>query len=254
MNLEREASKRHPQVYPLNEIRANIGHFLVLPGPVDIPRLPEVCESPSETGFDYGINLIKYSKDLGMNPQELSQTLIQRISPQNRQDFEKIESSGHFINFRLKMSKFGSAVTDQILKMGKDYGIEKIGPSLRVVVDLSSPNIAKRMSYGHLRSTIIGDSIANLYKSQGHEVIRDNHLGDWGTQFGKLIVAIKKWGNEKEILAASDPIGVLQDLYVKFHSEVDVEKEILRTQAKKQISESGYVAIPGLTEAVEAVK
>lgn len=198
-----------------------------------------VVEAPPHTGYDYGINLSAVGGWKGDLP---------------KLDFvDEVGSVGPFLNFKLDMSEFGDLALGQILEMGPDFGRENEGKGKRVVIDMSSPNIAKRMSYGHLRSTIIGDALANLYRSQGYEVIRDNHLGDWGTQFGKLIVAIKKWGNEKEILSSEDPIGALQELYVRFDKEVTDEKEILRADAKRKIEESGFESVPGLTEAVEAV-
>jgi len=198
-------------------------------------KVLNLVEAPAQTGYDYGINLSAVGGWTGTFP---------------KVDFiEKAGVMGPFLNFKIDMPKFGNLVFEQILKMGPDYGKENEGKGKRVVVDLSSPNIAKRMSYGHLRSTIIGDALANLYRSQGYEVIRDNHIGDWGTQFGKLIVAIKKWGNEKKILSSDDPIGGLQDLYVKFDKEATNEKESLRAEAKSKDVE----LTPGLQKAIDAV-
>ncbi len=105
----------------------------------------------------------------------------------------------------------------------------RLGESKKYVVEYSSPNIAKPFTIGHFRTTIIGNSIANLLETTGNEVYRDNHLGDWGTQFGKLIYAIKTWGNEDEIDKSERPVKDLVDLYIKFHDEVkenpDIEDE-----------------------------
>ena len=86
-------------------------------------------------------------------------------------------------------------------------------------IDMSSPNIAKPISMGHLRSTVIGNSLANIMKKVGFNPIKINHLGDWGTQFGKLIVAYKLWGNEEKVKA--EPINELLTLYVRFHTEAE---------------------------------
>jgi len=212
-----------------------------------------IMEAPLETGFDYGVNVVKLATEADVKPQELAAQLSERISRASSPLISEVKNVGPFLNFRLNMPEFGGQVTSQVLSMAADYGKESGGYGQKVVIDMSSPNIAKRMSYGHLRSTIIGDALANLYRAQGYEVVRDNHLGDWGTQFGKLIVAIKNWGNENELLASEDPIGVLQDLYVKFHSEADGEKEELRVVAKQKIEKEGTVAIPKLNEAIEAV-
>jgi len=211
-----------------------------------IPNLEiNVIEAPITTGFDYGVNVIKLAKILKKDPTKLSEQLARNI--------EGAEVVGPFLNFKLNMSEFGHKVVNQILEMKSDYGKENEGNGQKVVIDMSSPNIAKRMSYGHLRSTIIGDALANLHRSAGYEVIRDNHIGDWGTQFGKLIVAIKNWGNEQELLTSDDPIGVLQDLYVKFHSEEEIEKSILREEAKQKIEMDGVKSIIGLQETIETI-
>jgi arginyl-tRNA synthetase len=211
----------------------------------------QVSEAPPGTGFDFGINLIKISKDLDRNPLELAIELANRINSEKQSLIEAAETTGPFLNLKLDMQKFGGAVLGQIFDLKSAYGNESVGKGQKVVVDMSSPNIAKRMHIAHLRSTIIGDAIANLYRNQGYEVVRDNHLGDWGTGFGDLIVAIKKWGNEKKLLTSNDPIGGLQDLYVKFNAVAEQEKQTLWEEAKQKALKNGYDSIPGLPEAVE---
>ncbi|MDP3917846.1 MAG: arginine--tRNA ligase [Candidatus Woesebacteria bacterium] len=208
-------------------------------------QTPNIIEAPLSTGFDYGINLTSLASQEGLSPHDLALQIANTI--------DGAEAVGSFLNFKLNMSEFGHSVVDQILDMKSDYGKENEGNGQRVVIDMSSPNIAKRMSYGHLRSTIIGDALANLHRSAGYEVIRDNHIGDWGTQFGKLIVAIKNWGNEQELLTSDDPIGVLQDLYVKFHSEEETEKGVLREEAKQKIALHSVESITGLKETIETI-
>jgi len=111
-----------------------------------------------------------------------------------------------------------------VLELGEHYGDWDYGQGRKVVIDMSSPNIAKPMSMGHLRSTVIGNAIANLEKKVGYEPIRINHLGDWGTQFGKLIVAYKKWGTKEAV--EQDPIAELLRLYVKFHDEAERDSSL----------------------------
>jgi arginyl-tRNA synthetase len=114
------------------------------------------------------------------------------------------------------------------------FGEQNIGKSKKIVLEFSSPNIAKPFGVGHLRSTVIGNSLAKVFKILNYKVISVNHLGDWGTQFGKLIVAYKKWGKEKEL--EKDPIKYLLKLYVKFHKELEKNKELqeqARTEFKK---------------------
>lgn len=249
MRKEKEEMRNKKPFYAIQEVGVELAG-LVEKQLVHKGATPSIVEAPVETGFDYGVNLVKVAGLEGLRPQDLASRLA---GTTNISSVDEVRAVGPFLNFRLNMPKFGNEVLGQVLKMGPDYGKENEGHGQRVVIDMSSPNIAKRMSYGHLRSTIIGDALANLHRAAGYEVIRDNHIGDWGTQFGKLIVAIKEWGDEEELLASDDPIGVLQDLYVKFHSEVDLEKDALREVAKQKIDKDGVESIPGLKEAIEKV-
>ena len=241
-------------VYIIDELSQNILASIKneLPGLSQDVEL-QITEVPLGTGFDFGINVIKTAKESGRNPQELAKSLAEKLNSQKSSLVETTESTGPFLNFKLDTQKFGGMVLKQIFDLKDRYGKETVGDGQRVIVDMSSPNIAKRMSIGHLRSTIIGDAMANLYKSQGYEVIRDNHLGDWGTQFGKLIVAMKKWGDEKALMSSKDPIGILQDLYVKFHSEVKTEAEVLRSVARAKYDKGMVSEVHGLEKAISDV-
>jgi len=210
-------------------------------------------EAPPQVDADYGIQLNRYAGYLNDSPVNLANQLAKNISNQETLYIESAFDQGPFLNFKLDMARFGESVTSEILEKKDSYGKERIVAEKKVVIDMSSPNIAKRMNYGHLRSTIIGDALANIYRSQGYEVVRDNHIGDWGTQFGKLITAIKMWGNEKELLASDDPIGILQDLYVKFHEVSKEQSEKIRIVMKNQVKEKGLSSIPTLEKAVEDV-
>ncbi len=133
---------------------------------------------------------------------------------------EKIEAvAPGFINFWLSKEYLVGELQEAIDK-GANFG-KQSKSTTKAVVEYSSPNIAKPFTVGHLRSTIIGDAIANLLEAIGWTVYRDNHLGDWGTQFGKQIYAIKEWGNESELDKSDRPIKLLVDLYVKFHQEAE---------------------------------
>jgi len=152
-------------------------------------------------------------------PRDLAEKILKYIN-ENKPDFiEKVEIAGSgFINFFMSKKFFHDSV-GEILKQKEKFGQNKTGRGKTVIVEYSSPNIAKPFTVGHLRSTIIGDAISNLLHFSGYHVIRDNHIGDWGTQFGKLIVAIKKWGSEEVLDKSGAPIKLLVDLYVKFHKE-----------------------------------
>ena len=179
---------------------------------------------------DYSSNVAMVcAKQLKTNPKDLAEKIVTElmnlISHPDKGEvgggFEKIQIAGPgFINFYLSREFFTESV-DEILKKGEDWGKNNLGKEKKVIVEYSSPNIAKPFSIGHLRSTIIGDSIGRILTFSGHKVIRDNHLGDWGTQFGKLIVALEKWGNLSEIEKSETPIKLLVDLYVKFHEEAE---------------------------------
>jgi len=166
-------------------------------------------EHPKEAIYgDYATNIAMVLK---RNSQEIAEKIKSPI-------LEKVEVKNGFINFFLSRS-FLIGEIKKILREKDQYGSSKIGKGKTVVIDYSSPNIAKPFGIGHLRSTIIGQAIYNIYKFLGWKCIGDNHLGDWGTQFGKLIVAIKKWGDEKNLEDLS--IDDLEKLYVKFHQEAE---------------------------------
>ena len=138
-----------------------------------------------------------------------------------------------FINFRIS-GKYLRKNLCRILKQKCKFGISDLGKGKTVVIDYSAPNIAKPMHIGHLRSTIIGQSLYNIYGSLGYKVIGDNHLGDWGTQFGKLIYAYKNWGDKKKI--SKDPIEEMTKLYVRFHKEAESREgleEFARNETKR---------------------
>jgi len=130
-----------------------------------------------------------------------------------------------FINFYLSKNYLFSQLKE-ILEKKEKFGSKNEDLNKKVVVEYSSPNIAKPFTVGHLRSTIIGNAIANLLQANGWKVFRDNHLGDWGTQFGKQIYAIKTWGDEKKIEDSQNPVKELVALYIKFHAEAEKNPEL----------------------------
>ncbi|MCM3512347.1 MAG: arginyl-tRNA synthetase [Carnobacterium sp.] len=137
---------------------------------------------------------------------------------------EKIEVVGPYLNFFLNKQEVSAAVLKEVLEQGAHYGDSMIGENKNVPIDMSSPNIAKPISMGHLRSTVIGNALANILTKVGFNPIKINHLGDWGTQFGKLIVGYKLWGNEEAV--KENPIGELLRLYVQFHEEAEEKPEL----------------------------
>lgn len=176
-------------------------------------------EIPKESKMgDYAFPTFTLAKVLRKAPQMIANEVIEKI---DQSQFEKVEAAGPYINFFLDKTAFGAEVLETILAQKENYGSNDEGNNGNVPIDMSSPNIAKPISMGHLRSTVIGNSLALIMNKNGYNPIKINHLGDWGTQFGKLITAYKLWGSESEVKA--DPINKLLEYYVRFHKE-DVEK------------------------------
>ncbi|MGL4949049.1 MAG: arginine--tRNA ligase [Anaeroplasmataceae bacterium] len=141
--------------------------------------------------------------------------------------FDIIEESkitGPYINLVLNKQKFSKDVLDEVFEKKSMIGSSNLGNNKNIAIDYSSPNIAKSFSIGHLRSTMIGNSLKLIFKKLGYDVTSINYLGDWGTQFGKIIVALEKWGNKEAI--EKDSINELSRLYVKFHNEVENDKTL----------------------------
>jgi len=196
-----------------------------------------VVSSPDNVDADYGIFTGRYAPQIKEKIDTVKENILS-----NNPVIKDIGLTGSYLNFKLEMGLFGKGVVDQVLKMGKDYGKENIGKGKTVVIDMSAPNIAKRMNYGHLRSTIIGDALSNMYRTEGFTVIRDNHIGDWGTQFGKMITAIKLWGNEEKLLKAKD------------HSEEKIQSDKLREEMKEDVKQKGIEHFPDLNKAINDVE
>jgi len=164
---------------------------------------------------DYSSNIaFSLAKQLKQSPQAIAQKIQEEILIKKPKFLKKIEEKNGFLNFFLEenilTSKFLKVESEKLFSLN-------IGKNQKVIIEFSSPNIAKPMHVGHLRSTIIGDCLANLFSFSGYQVIRWNYLGDWGTQFGKLITAYKLWGKEEKI--KKDPVNNLLNLYQRFHSE-----------------------------------
>ncbi|AUS09960.1 arginine--tRNA ligase [Laceyella sacchari] len=181
-----------------------------------------VVEKPKNPDFgDYAIPCFTWAKILKRSPQDIAQQLASTIS---HPLFSKVNAVGPYVNVFLDKTQISLEVLDRIISQKGNYGSNAEGGNRYVTIDLSGPNIAKPFSMGHLRSTVIGNAIANLAAKNGYTPIRINHLGDWGTQFGKLIVAYLKWGDENKV--KQQPITELLRLYVKFHEEAEKHPEL----------------------------
>lgn len=169
---------------------------------------------------------------LKKSPLSIAEDLREKILKSSSKNlFSKVEvAPPGFINFWLSEDFLRKELLS-IYKSKKTFGRSKIGKGKKIIVEHSSNNIAKPMHVGHLRNTILGESLANVFDARGYKVIRWNYLGDWGTQFGKLIVAYKLWGNKKEI--EKEPIKTMTALYIKFHEEAKID-ETLEVRAREE--------------------
>ena len=151
-------------------------------------------------------------------PQAIATDLAEKIDTTH---FEKVVATGPYVNFFLNKSEISSQVIKEVITEGADYGQQTEGNGGNITIDLSSPNIAKPFSVGHLRSTVIGDALSNIFRKMGSNTIKINHLGDWGKQFGLLMVAYKKWGSKEAVEA--NPIDELLKLYVRINAEIETD-------------------------------
>ena len=149
-------------------------------------------------------------------PQAIAADIAEKIDASH---FEKVVATGPYVNFFLDKSKISDHVIKSVIEAGADYGQQDEGHGGNITIDLSSPNIAKPFSVGHLRSTVIGDALSNIFRKMGYNNIKINHLGDWGKQFGLLMVAYKKWGSKEAVEA--NPIDELLKLYVRINAEIE---------------------------------
>ena len=184
-------------------------------------KISALIERPkNEKMGDYAFPAFILAKQLHKNPAQIATEIAENISSDN---FSSIKAVGPYVNFAIDHEKMISATLADVLSEKEHYGDQKLGEG-NVPIDMSSPNIAKPMSMGHLRSTVIGNSIAKNMEKVGYTPIKINYLGDYGTQFGKLIAAYKHWGNEEDV--KKDPIMNLFHYYVKFHKEAENNPEL----------------------------
>ncbi len=171
---------------------------------------------------DYAMPCFRLAKELRKAPNVIAQEIVESIK--GNELFEKIENVGPYINFFVDKKALNETVLKEVFEKKEMFGSADIGKGKNVTFDYSSPNIAKPFHVGHLRSTVIGNSLYKIYNFLGYNSIGINHLGDWGTQFGKMISAYKRWGDDEAL--KKEPIKTLQALYVKFHEEAEKSPEL----------------------------
>ncbi|MGP1486215.1 MAG: arginine--tRNA ligase [Peptostreptococcus stomatis] len=186
----------------------------------DITALIEV--PPNKEMGDYAFPCFKLAKIFRKAPNAIAEDLAGKIQPTD--DINKIINLGGYVNFFVNKESLAKKVINQVLSEKENYGKSEFGKGKTVVVEFSSPNIAKPFHIGHVRTTVIGNALSKIYQSQGYHVEKLNHLGDYGTQFGKLIVAYKLWGDKQAV--EKDPIKELLKLYIRFHDEAEAKPEM----------------------------
>ncbi|WP_449452110.1 arginine--tRNA ligase [Streptococcus suis] len=193
----------------------------ILPN-LEVEAIYNLLEKPksSEMG-DIAFPAFSLAKVERKAPQAIAADIVEKLDTTG---FEKVVATGPYINFFLDKAAISHQVLTDVITEKDQYGKLNIGQGRNVTIDMSSPNIAKPFSVGHLRSTVIGDALANIHEKLGYKPIRINHLGDWGKQFGMLIVAYKLWGDKAAVEA--DPISELLKLYVRINAEAEEKPEL----------------------------
>ena len=184
---------------------------------LDQDAILNLLEQPksSELG-DIAFPAFSLAKTERKAPQIIADDIAEKIDTAH---FDKVVATGPYVNFFLSKAEISGQVIKEVIKDGADYGQQNEGNNQNITIDLSSPNIAKPFSVGHLRSTVIGDALSNIFRKIGYNTIKVNHLGDWGKQFGLLMVAYKKWGSQDAVEA--NPIDELLKLYVRINAEIE---------------------------------
>lgn len=186
-------------------------------------EIRSMIETPTDARMgDYAFPCFKLAKVMRKAPPMIAKGIAEAIG--DNSIFEKVEQVNAYVNMFVSKEEFAREVVSEVVARGYDYGKNDLGKDKRVIVEYSSPNIAKPFHIGHIRSTVIGASIAKIYDYLGYEVVRINHLGDYGTQFGKMIVAYRNWGNKQDVI--DSPIKTLLGYYTKFHNECERDSSL----------------------------
>ena len=215
----------------MNEIKARIAALLseklslLVPDGSDVPSPEEVAAMfeypPDKKMGDLAFPCFKLSRTLRKAPPLIAATLGDGLAVDG---IDKIEVAGGYLNFFIDRAAFAKRAVGSVLSLGERYGATEEGRGKTVVLDYSSPNVAKPFHIGHLGTTVIGHALKNIFSFNGYRCVGVNHLGDWGTQFGKMIVAFRRWGDKKTV--EDGGCDALVDLYVKFHAEAEKDPSL----------------------------
>lgn len=190
---------------------------------LELAEIQDMIEVPQDSKMgDYAFPCFKLAKTLRKAPPLIAQGIAEGIK--DAELFEKVEQVNAYVNMFVSKEAFVKVTMEEVMEKGEDFGKTNIGENKPVIVEYSSPNIAKPFHIGHIRSTVIGNSLYKIYDAMGYDVIRINHLGDYGTQFGKMICAYRHWGNREDVI--NEPIKTLLEYYTKFHVEVEEHPEL----------------------------
>ena len=186
-------------------------------------EIRDMIEKPADASMgDYALPCFKLAKVLRKAPPMIAKGIAEAV--QDDPMFAEVRQVNAYVNMFLNREEFAREVVSEVVSRGEDYGRSEIGGGRKVIVEYSSPNIAKPFHIGHIRSTVIGNSINNIYDFLGYDTFRINHLGDYGTQFGKMIVAYRHWGNREDVV--NEPIKTLLSYYTKFHQEAEKDPSL----------------------------
>jgi arginyl-tRNA synthetase len=188
-------------------------------------KIMELMETPPDSAMgDLAVPCFSFAKVMHKNPAIIAGEIKEALEgDKDELGIERVEAVGGYCNIFFNRSEYVKNVMTEFKK--DNLGVEKVGTGKTICIDYSSPNIAKNFHVGHLRTTVIGNSLYKIYDKLGYKVVRINHLGDWGTQFGKLIVAYKKWSSKEAV--EEKGIQELLDIYVKFNNEKDEHPELM---------------------------
>lgn len=208
---------------------------------LDVASLIEV--PTDEKMGDYAFPCFRLAKEFRKAPDAIAAEIAEKL--QKNPMFESVENVNAYVNIKIKRTDFIKDVIEDAVLKGDSFTKSNEGEGKKVLVDYSSPNIAKPFHIGHIRSTVIGNALYLIYKNLGYDVVRINHLGDYGTQFGKMIVAYRKWGNKEDV--QREPIKTLLSYYTKFHEEAgknpELDEEARRVFVKLENEEAEEVAL-----------
>ena len=186
-------------------------------------EIKSMIEIPQDQSMgDYAFPCFRLAKTMRKAPNLIATELAEKL--QGEKIFSEVSPVNAYVNMFVSREEMMKSTVSEVLEEKENFGRSDIGGNKKVIVEFSSPNIAKPFHIGHIRSTVIGNSLSKIYDALGYDVFKINHLGDYGTQFGKMICAYRRWGNREDVI--NSPIKTLLGYYTKFHVEVEEHPEL----------------------------